>query len=60
MTIVNLDDIVALSEIVAGTVGRPLAPHESSRLKNAWNTAQPCTLSAIADHFAAAAILDRH
>ncbi len=35
----DLDDAVAVSEIVATMLGRPLTPNESSRLKSAYHRA---------------------
>ena len=39
MSQLTVDDVVALSRIVAGTVGRPLTPDESARLKRAYTGA---------------------
>lgn len=48
----NLDDLVALSELIERAVGHSLAPEQSSRLKRAYHLAQSsaggATLSAVA------------
>ena len=46
---VSLDGIVSVSRILGGLLGRPLDPSESSRLKAAWQTTGPRTLTSIAD-----------
>lgn len=47
--IVEADDVMVVSRIVAGVVGRGLSPSESSRLRMAWRSASPATLIEIAD-----------
>lgn len=46
--VIGLNEIVELSQIVAGVIDRPLTPSESARLKAAWVTARPRNLTAIA------------
>lgn len=48
--VIGLNEIVQLSQIVAGVVDRPLTPSESSRLKAAWMNARPRNLTSIAEH----------
>jgi transcriptional regulator with XRE-family HTH domain len=45
---VSLDGVVAVSQIIAGVLGRGLSPSESSRLRTAWTSASPRTLDSVA------------
>lgn len=48
----NLDDLVALADLIGQVMGRPLSPSQSSKLKSSYNLAQSesggATLAAIA------------
>ncbi|WP_143690492.1 hypothetical protein [Williamsia sterculiae] len=50
---VDLDGIVAIADIVAAMLGRPLTPFESSRLKTAYQATAGGTLTDLAGQLAA-------
>ncbi|SIS23057.1 hypothetical protein SAMN05445060_4042 [Williamsia sterculiae] len=49
----DLDGIVAIADIVAAMLGRPLTPFESSRLKTAYQATAGGTLTDLAGQLAA-------
>lgn len=46
---VSLDGVVEVARILAGVLGRPLSPSETSQLKSAWQSTSPRTLASIAN-----------